>query len=42
MKDALARCKLSGITVRMLTGDSMATAVAIAKECGILNDNWTK
>ena len=26
----------------MLTGDSSATAIAIAKECGILNENWTK
>ncbi len=27
----------SGITVRMVTGDNFDTAVAIAKECGILN-----
>ncbi len=34
--DAIKRCKSSGITVRMLTGDSKMTAISIAKECGIL------
>jgi len=29
----------SGILVRMITGDSTLTAVAIARECGILDRN---
>jgi len=33
---AVARCNVAGIRVRMVTGDNPVTAVAIAKECGIL------
>jgi len=33
--DAVARCKRAGITVRMVTGDNKATAIAIAKQAGI-------
>ncbi|XP_012511393.1 PREDICTED: plasma membrane calcium-transporting ATPase 4 [Propithecus coquereli] len=34
--DAIARCKRAGITVRMVTGDNINTARAIATKCGIL------
>ena len=33
---AIRLCKKAGITVRMVTGDNLATAVSISKECGIL------
>jgi len=36
VKDAVETCKSAGITVRMVTGDNINTAKAIAKECGIL------
>ncbi len=36
VSDAVRKCQESGIMVRMVTGDNMATANAIAKECGIL------
>jgi magnesium-transporting ATPase (P-type) len=29
-------CNSAGIRVRMVTGDNIVTAIAIAKECGIL------
>jgi Ca2+ transporting ATPase len=35
--DAIARCKTAGINVRMCTGDNKEVAVAIGKECGILD-----
>jgi Ca2+-transporting ATPase len=35
---AVAACKAAGIMVRMVTGDNVETAVAIAKECGIMTD----
>lgn len=38
--DSVERCKQAGITVRMLTGDNESTAIAIAKEAGILNKDW--
>jgi P-type Ca2+ transporter type 2C len=31
-------CKMAGVTVRMVTGDNLLTANAIARECGILRD----
>ncbi|KAG2373545.1 hypothetical protein C9374_012052 [Naegleria lovaniensis] len=34
---AIAQCKKSGITVRMITGDNILTAKYIARECGILS-----
>uniref|UniRef100_A0A2K5EF00 Calcium-transporting ATPase n=1 Tax=Aotus nancymaae TaxID=37293 RepID=A0A2K5EF00_AOTNA len=34
--DAIAKCKQAGITVRMVTGDNINTARAIATKCGIL------
>ncbi|XP_078423893.1 plasma membrane calcium-transporting ATPase 1-like [Cetorhinus maximus] len=34
--DAIKKCQRSGITVRMVTGDNINTARAIATKCGIL------
>lgn len=36
--EAVKTCFSAGIKVRMVTGDNVNTAVAIAKECGILTD----
>ncbi|CAO2831693.1 unnamed protein product [Amaranthus hypochondriacus] len=36
--DAVQTCLAAGITVRMVTGDNINTAKAIARECGILTD----
>lgn len=33
---AIATCKKAGVRVRMVTGDNLLTARAIAKECGII------
>lgn len=33
-------CKNAGVTVRMVTGDNKETAIAIAKEAGILDKDW--
>ncbi|XP_038676539.1 plasma membrane calcium-transporting ATPase 3-like isoform X4 [Scyliorhinus canicula] len=35
--DAIIKCQRAGITVRMVTGDNINTARAIATKCGILN-----
>lgn len=35
---AVAQCKQAGVCVRMVTGDNIRTAKAIALECGILED----
>uniref|UniRef100_W5NHX1 Calcium-transporting ATPase n=1 Tax=Lepisosteus oculatus TaxID=7918 RepID=W5NHX1_LEPOC len=35
--DAIKRCQQAGITVRMVTGDNINTARAIATKCGILH-----
>eukprot|EP00300_Choanocystis_sp_HF-7_P018086 c1992_g1_i1.p1 GENE.c1992_g1_i1~~c1992_g1_i1.p1 ORF type:complete len:1020 (-),score=308.18 c1992_g1_i1:52-3084(-) len=34
---AVDKCRQAGITVRMVTGDNRATAVAIAKQCNIIS-----
>lgn len=34
---AVELCHTAGITVRMVTGDNIQTAIAIAKEAGILS-----
>ncbi|KAA8517155.1 hypothetical protein F0562_017448 [Nyssa sinensis] len=39
VKNAVRTCLAAGITVRMVTGDNINTATAIAKECGILTDD---
>lgn len=36
---AVKRCQDTGIVVRMVTGDNMTTASAIAKQCGIKTDD---
>ena len=36
--EAIRQCHSAGVDVRMCTGDSLATAVAIAKGCNILSD----
>jgi magnesium-transporting ATPase (P-type) len=37
VKESVFQCQKAGIRVRMITGDSKSTAVAIAKKCGILD-----
>ncbi|KAK1278533.1 putative calcium-transporting ATPase 4, plasma membrane-type [Acorus gramineus] len=39
VKEAVQTCRAAGITVRMVTGDNIYTAKAIARECGILTDD---
>ncbi|XP_055825290.1 calcium-transporting ATPase 9, plasma membrane-type [Solanum dulcamara] len=39
VKDAVRQCRDSGVKVRMVTGDNIQTARAIALECGILTSN---
>ncbi|KAK9697974.1 hypothetical protein RND81_08G074200 [Saponaria officinalis] len=36
VRDSIALCEAAGLKVRMITGDSLKTAKAIALECGIL------
>jgi len=38
VKGAIEKCKRAGIKVRMVTGDNMDTAEAIAVECKIIED----
>ncbi len=39
VKDAIAECKTAGIRAIMITGDHIDTAIAIAKELGILGED---
>jgi len=39
VKEAVQTCIAAGITVRMVTGDNIHTAEAIARECGILTED---
>ncbi|KAG8654819.1 calcium-transporting ATPase 1 [Manihot esculenta] len=38
VRESVAACRSAGIVVRMVTGDNITTAKAIARECGILTD----
>ncbi|KAJ3702765.1 hypothetical protein LUZ61_006470 [Rhynchospora tenuis] len=38
VKTAIEACKSAGVTVKMVTGDNIFTACAIAKECGIISE----
>lgn len=38
--EAVRACHEGGVRVRMVTGDNKSTAIAIAKEAGILDPNW--
>ena len=38
--EAVEKCHIAGVTVRMVTGDNKETAIAIAKEAGILDKGW--
>jgi len=40
IKQAVNSCHEGGVLVRMVTGDNKATAIAIAKEAGILEESW--
>lgn len=39
VREAVNTCHAAGINVRMVTGDNINTAKAIARECGILTDD---
>ncbi|KAH6604508.1 Calcium transporting P-type ATPase [Trichoderma cornu-damae] len=39
VRNAIAECAQAGVSVRMVTGDNVQTATAIAKECGILTSS---
>ena len=39
---AVQACYEGGVRVRMVTGDNKNTAIAIAKEAGILEMNWVE
>jgi len=41
VKGAVADCHKAEITVRMVTGDNIDTAVAICKDAGIITENLT-
>ena len=38
VKEAVKKCQDAGVFVRMVTGDNIRTAKAIAKECGICTE----
>ena len=37
---AVQQCNAAGVRVRMITGDNPETAKAIAKQAGILPEDW--
>jgi magnesium-transporting ATPase (P-type) len=40
--EAVQACYEGGVRVRMVTGDNKNTAIAIAKEAGILRKDWVE
>jgi Ca2+ transporting ATPase len=40
--EAVLNCKKAGITVRMVTGDNIDTATAIAKDAHIIPSNFVR
>lgn len=40
IRRAVEICHGAGVKVRMVTGDNKNTAIAIAKEAGILPEDW--
>lgn len=40
--DAVVKCKLAGITVRMVTGDNTETAIAIAKDANLIPPHYQR
>ena len=42
VKDAIAQCKSAGIKIKMITGDSELTAIAIARQVGIVGKSITE
>jgi Ca2+-transporting ATPase len=38
-REAVRTCQTAGVVVRMVTGDNILTAKAVAEECGILSSN---
>lgn len=42
IKDAVAKCHRAGINIRMVTGDNIETATAIALEANIVDRNKVK
>ena len=39
MPQAIKQCKIAGIKVRMVTGDNLITAKAIAMEIGLMEED---
>ncbi len=39
---AVERCQQAGVNVKMITGDAKPTAIAIAKQCGILSQDYVE
>ena len=39
IRSSVEQCHRSGITVRMVTGDNIDTAIAISKEAGIISQD---
>ena len=42
IKQAIKTCHEAGVIVRMVTGDNINTAVAIAKEAGIITTDYER
>lgn len=40
IREAVNTCKEAGVTVRMVTGDNLDTAIAISKDAGIIDHDF--